>query len=276
MLINKLEMFMWDSPSSSNYFAGVGPVIAIWSTEQVRVAILLFLLVFIGLNAGAQEPSPGDTPSINQIKINLLPLAVLNSAELSYERTIKPQLNLGASVALNVRQSPPVFLDLGRFSDLSFSGNRFRNFSFLQQLKWFPETDKGCAPQGFYIGGLFRFQSISYSSTILLEAVETDVEVGLDALLNAVGVGVEVGYQFRFKEHFLLDFSFFGPQRNFCTFIGTLDTEVDSAFLEALADEVNGAIGFGLFDPDLNFTQTLARRFSVWSIRYAVSVGYTF
>lgn len=236
---------------------------------------LLLGALLVGSICQSQDVYYDSTDVKNQVKINLLPLLIFNSMEVCYERTIKPQWTFGSSVALNVRRTEPAFLELGRFSDLTFSGHRFQNFSILQQLKWYPRLTNRSVPHGFYIGGLLRYQNMQYSSNVLYEApVSTNVNVNLNAFLSMVGVGMEVGYQHRFRENFLVDFSFLGPQRNFSTFIGTLDATVDNEFLNALSDEINNSIGFGLFSPEINLTQTVAKRFSFWGFRYAISVGY--
>jgi hypothetical protein len=242
----------------------------------MRNALLPFLLLLFASFA-AKAQSPRDSAEAkNQVKLNLTPLVAFNTVELSYERALRPALTLGGSVGVNARRSQPAFLNLGRVSELSFSGHRFRNFSILQQLKWYPKLSERRAPHGFYLGALVRYQVINYTSSILFEGATASANAELNAALSGVGVGIEVGYQIKFKQNFLLDFSFFGPQVNQYTFIATLNTAVDSEFLDQLAEEVNDAIGFGILNPGITFSQTVARQFTFPGFRYALSAGYCF
>lgn len=242
----------------------------------MRTLFLLFILLFWVTSATKAQSRLDSAEAKNQIKINLIPLIAFNTVEVSYERALKPALTLGGSVGVNVRRSQPAFFSLGRVSELSFSGHRFRNFAILQQLKWYPKLSDRSAPHGFYLGTLLRYQVINYTSSILLEGLTTTANAELNASLSGVGVGIEVGYQIKFKKNFLLDFSFFGPQVNQYTFIATLDTEVDNEFLDQLAEEVNNAIGLGILDPGITFSQTVARQFAFSGFRYAISIGYCF
>lgn len=237
---------------------------------------LLFILLFWVISATKAQSLLDSAEAKNQIKINLTPLVALNTVEVSYERALKPTLTLGGSVGVNVRRSEPAFFNLGSVSELSFSGHRFRNFTILQQLKWYPKLSERRAPHGFYLGTLLRYQVINYTSSILFEGPTTTANAELNASFSGVGFGIEVGYQIKFKKNFLLDFSFFGPQINQYTFIARLDTEVDNEFLDQLAEEVNNVIGLGILDPGITFSQTVARQFTFSGFRYAISIGYCF
>ena len=59
----------------------------------------IFFLVFIFNQASfAQVEENRLKERKNQIKLNLIPLLALNTAQLSYERTIKPRLTIGGSI----------------------------------------------------------------------------------------------------------------------------------------------------------------------------------
>lgn len=256
--------------------AALGEQVHLYKIKQMK-QIQLALLIILCWSAVSNAQTPNDVEAKNQIKINIVPVFLTNTLELSYERLLKPDLSFGGSLSFSARNSQPLYLRLGRVSELSFSGHRFRGFAIMQQLKWYPQLGSRKAPHGFYMGGLLRYQSFNYGASIQYQDVSsTTVEVALDASLTGVGIGMEMGYQIKFKNNFLLDFSFFGPRITHNTFLIELNSEVSNEFLAELSDEVNNAIGFGIFDPNIALSRTVAKRFTFVGFRYAISVGYFF
>ncbi|MFY0674807.1 MAG: DUF3575 domain-containing protein [Bacteroidia bacterium] len=244
-----------------------------------RVLFLALVLAFANAsNANAKDTTKVDSTVVkNQIKINLLPLVVFNTVELSYERLLKPRLTFGASIKRNITRTEPSLFNIGKFSEITYSGSRFGNFALTQQLKWYPKLSEQLAPHGLYLGAQLRYQNLSYRSTLSYEDIATtNIDVDLEANLYSFGFGIELGYQVRFENNLLLDFSFFGPRISQNIFIAKLNAEVNNEFLDELSNNVNEVIGLGIFDPGLSMSQTVAQTFIFGGFRYAISVGYSF
>ena len=217
-----------------------------------------------------------DTESKNQIKINLLPL-FFGNPQISYERTINDRFTIGGSVNGFIFKGSPSFIDLGEFNEISFSGDELSGFGIMPQFKWYPNLSDRKTPHGFYLGGLIRYQNIEYKTDALYEDATSTVDFNFDTQLNSFGVGIEVGYQIKFKNNILLDFSFFGPRYVFNTISFSANTELSDDILDALTQEVNNAVGIDVFNTDLDTIDLDEKEnFSSLGFRYAISLGYSF
>ncbi len=261
--------------------------------------LLLIILLFINCNAlmgqdkeillksdgtweyvdsDAQKSSRSDSlkKRKNQLKINLTQLAY-GSPQVSYERSIKDNFTIGGSMHLFIINSAPFFIDLGEFDDLSFSGDELSGFGIMPQFKWYPNLSNRKAPHGFYLGGLLRYQYVEYNTNVRFEDLTSTVDFNFNTQLNSYGIGIEVGYQIKFKNNILLDFSFFGPRYVFNTISFDSSVVLDDVVVDALTQEVNNAIGIDIFDLDLDRIDFNEReRFSSLGFRYAISLGYNF
>ena len=212
----------------------------------------------------------------NQLKINLTQLAFA-SPQLSYERSIKDNFTIGGSMHFFVVNSAPFFIDLGEFNEIAFSGDELDGFGIMPQFKWYPNFGNRKAPHGFYLGGLLRYQYAEYNTDVRYEDLTSSVDFNFNTQLNSYGIGMEIGYQIKFKNNILLDFSFFGPRYVFNTISFDSSVAIEDEVVEALTQEVNNAIGIELFDIDLDRIDFNEKdRFSSLGFRYAISLGYCF
>lgn len=238
----------------------------------------LFFVFLFNQAAFAQVDNTRFKERKNQIKLNLIPLLAFNTAQLSYERTIKPQLTIGGSINGSFSKESPSFINLGDLSGLSFAGDELSSFAIMPQVKWYPKLSDRSTPHGFYLGGLLRYQILDYKTDVAYEDLATTTEdFKWDVALNSFAVGMELGYQIKFKNNWLFDFSFFGPRIVFHTLISETNEILDNEILSALSKELNNVIGGDFFDADATVTNEAEKeKFVLPGFRYAISVGYNF
>lgn len=237
----------------------------------------LFFLFIFNQAAFAQVEDTRFKERKNQIKLNLIPLLTFNTAQLSYERTIKPQLTIGGSINGSFSKESPSFINLGDLSDLSFSGDEFSSFAIMPQVKWYPKLSNRNTPHGFYLGGLLRYQNLGYKTDVTYEDLTSTIAFDLETQLNSFGIGMELGYQIKFKNNLLLDFSFFGPRIAFMALTTDVSETLDDLILSEIANELNNVIGNNIFETDAQVTNdSETERFTSFGFRYAISVGYNF
>jgi len=154
----------------------------------------------------------------------------------------------------------------------------FSSFAIMPQFKWYPKLSDRNVPHGFYLGGLIRYQNLDYKTDVKYEDLTTATETfNLDVDLSSFSVGMELGYQIKFKNNWLLDFSFFGPRLAFNTLITETNETLDNDILSDLSEELNNIIGSNLFDTDATVTNERSEdKFILPGFRYAISIGYNF
>ena len=144
-------------------------------------------------------------------------------------------------------------------------------------MKWYPKLSERNVPHGFYVGGLLRYQNLAYKTDVTYEDLTSTVAFDMDTQLNSIGIGMELGYQIKFKNNWLLDFSFFGPRIAFMSLTTDTSETLDDEILSALSEELNNVIGGNIFETDVQVTNdSETERFTSFGFRYAISVGYNF
>ncbi len=259
------------------------PMKSIVSTNKIsnmkdHFYLSLLLVFFFSQTSFAQTDNGDMKERKNQIKINLIPLVAFNTVQLSYERTIKDNFTIGGSINGSFSKDSPSFIDLGGITELSFSGDEFSSFAIMPQFKWYPNLSNRKAPHGFYLGGLLRYQNLGYKTDVKYDDVLTNTsDFNMDTALNSFSIGMELGYQIKFKNNWLLDFSFFGPRMAFHTLTIETSETLDNETLSALSEELNNVIGGNLFETDATVTNDSEKeKFTSLGFRYAISVGYNF
>jgi len=238
------------------------------------------LLLAIGLIAGSASAQI-ERPNI--VRWNLTPLLVsgTDSWVFGYERLLKPQQSFSVNMGLVSLPLPDLAEAQG---DLSYSlVGKNRGWSVFGDYRfYFGDLNRYPAPRGAYLApyaGYYRFDAAVDFGFNTDSGVE---EVGVEAGIDVVNLGVQFGYQFVFYERFTLDLVLFGPSLSLYLVeleaSGSLSedvTESDAyqAFVEKATDIFPAASGFfesgTLSETGLN---------TAWGpgFRYLIQVGYRF
>lgn len=124
------------------------------------------------------------------------------------------------------------------FTDRSRNGI---NLSF--DYRYYPfARNRRPAPDGLYIGGYISYYGLSFNNKFDILNTTFDQQGKLDANINIMNLGFELGYQFIFWKRFSLDLLLFGPSYTYfygnSKITGQLDPEQVDDINEELADKL--------------------------------------
>lgn len=233
---------------------------------------ILFLLIAVSFincnNTIAQQRK-------NALKLNIVPPLLSATSEISYERFLNPSLSIVAGVGANLRAKQSDF-QLISDADLEFLNRDINNFYFLAEVRRYIDFCECTAPHGFYIGGFARYNSVDYSANPQFDNFNTNIDTKINLDLRSINFGALLGYQVNYN-NWLVDFEFGGLGYAPNWFRFNSNTELSNDQLESLSDALsrNFGIGENFKRIELN-SSDLRTTFWYWTIRYAVSLGYSF
>ena len=142
------------------------------------------VLYTLGLLGGTIMAAQAQTSAI---KLNVTSIAVA-TANVSFESKIgeKSSFQIGAF-----------------YTGFSINDTKFRGFGITPELRFYPGGD---ALHGFFVGPYLRYQNFNLSSPSYTYNSNGSTTATTDeAKLNTFGGGVNLGYQWVFGEHFVLE-----------------------------------------------------------------------
>jgi hypothetical protein len=203
----------------------------------------------------------------------------IRNVTLSYERLIKE--NNSVALQLGYLVVPQVLNDT-LFSNILLNKDKRNGINLAFDYRIYPfSRNRRPAPDGFYYGGYLSFLgTASESRGKLMDAPEDD-NITLNARMNMINLGFELGYQFIFAKKFSLDLLMFGPSLTGywgnLDLTGNLNSELGEKIDEELAAKLKErypALGYLFSDEDATFS-TSKIVISSW-FRYSIQLGYHF
>jgi hypothetical protein len=211
----------------------------------------------------------------NAIKLNIVPPLLSATSEISYERFVKPNLSIVAGIGANLRADQSDF-QLASDADLEFLNRDIQNFYFLAEVRRYIYFCECSAPHGFYAGGFTRYNSLDYASNPRFRDSGTSLDINLNVDVRSINFGILLGYQVK-HNNWLIDFEFGGLGYSPIWISFNSDTKLSSNQLARLSNALNRNFGIGGNYKDIELNSSSAEfNFWYWTIRYAVSVGYSF
>ncbi len=248
-------------------------------TYHRLLPVFSLLLLLPGLLIAQKPDSATRFTASNSIRFNPTPMLVwgnLRNLTFSYEHTLKSDQSF--AVQAGYLEFSPVFSDTLLQFSVAKSAGRF-GMNLAADYRFYPaKLNKFDAPRGLYLGGYLSYYG--FRTVRDIEVLKSDpVRSGtLTMNFNYINLGVEIGYQFIFWNHFAVDLLMFGPSLtatlNSLHYDGVL-TDADKQKIYDRLQEV-GKEEFPLLQGRLGLDgekQSLDFRLF---FRYAVMVGYRF
>ena len=215
----------------------------------------------------------------NVIKWNLTPMIWSSSnINLSYERVTSNHGSFSLNAGYFVLPSG----SLADSFNITKTSKKF-GFSVSGDKRWyFKKRNNGFAPDGLYWGifGSVHYYEFESNFTVF----DSDIAKGdliLNGNLGILSAGVELGYQFVFKNNLTIDLIFMGPALSTYSgslgISGDLQVDEDSEYIQAIYDILVSK--FPGADKLLNEKSVKGNGtiFSVGAgLRYMVQIGYRF
>jgi hypothetical protein len=230
----------------------------------------------------AEKPDLLTPYHLNVIKFNPTPMMLfdeLRNVTFSYERLIKK--NKSVAFQLGYLVVPQVLNDT-LFNKVLFNKDKRNGINIALDYRIYPfSRNRRPAPDGLYYGGYLSFIGTSAESHgHLMDAPEED-NIILNARMNMINLGFELGYQFIFAKKFSIDLLMFGPSLSSywgnLDLTGNLNSDLGDKIDEELAAKLKErfpALGYLFSDEDATFS-TSKIVVSSW-FRYSVQFGYHF
>ena len=243
---------------------------------------LLTLVFFSSTNLYSQVHTelPDSGYKRNVIKWNITPFLLFSkkNINLSYERVLSPYRSF--SVNAGYFELPIMALMDSFIID---KVTRKKGFNISGDYRfYFKNRNKRMAPDGLYWGiySSFYHTQIGMDITVL---DNPDIQGGLsfEGRINALNLGVELGYQFVIKDRLTLDLIFVGPSASMYNRELTLDGEISSEeyeeYLQAIHDILVGIFpGFDQLAGDGFLNVSGANLSFGYGFRYLFQIGYRF
>ena len=219
---------------------------------------------------------------LNVIKFNPTPMMLfdeLRNITFSFERLIEK--NKSVSLQLGYLVVPQVLNDT-LFNNVLLNKVKRNGINITADYRIYPfSRNRRPAPDGLYYGGyLSFFGTTSESHGKLMDASE-DEYIMLNARMNMINLGFELGYQFIFGKKFSIDLLMFGPAISGywskLEITGNLNSNLGNQIDEELAARLKErypALGYLFSDENETFSNSKIV-ISSW-FRYSVQFGYHF
>ncbi len=239
-----------------------------------KISVCLIFVVFFPLMASAQDTIVPEYKNI--VKINTAALLFKN-VSLLYERKLNNHWTVLAGAGYRWEGTVPRAFGLGKVI-VSTDASRINGFSLTPEVRYyFNLCECGGSPSGFYAGFYTRYTEFFGNLTFHFWNGSEFKDSSVDANLRELGAGLQLGYQFIFKQRFTVDFMFAGPRLS--TY--KLKTTIDPNDLEDLAtiieDEINEKLDWLGMDPiSIDPSTEFEANFGFRNFRYAIGFGILF
>ena len=212
----------------------------------------------------------------NIMKINTAAL-LFSNVSLLYERKLNEHWTVLAGTGYRWGGSVPKVLGLGDVI-VSSETNGITGFSFTPEVRYyFNFCECGGSPSGLYAGLYGRFTKYYGSLTFNVWNGSEYYDALVTSNLRELGGGLQLGYQFIFKQRFTVDFMFAGPRLSTYKLKADLDSDDLEALVSAIEEGINerrAAIGM---DPiSIDPSTELEANFGFKNFRYAIGIGFLF
>jgi len=240
-----------------------------------KVSICLIIVLFVPLMAGAQDTIV--TEYKNNIKINTAAL-LFSNISLQYERKLSSHWTLVAGAGYRWGGTVPKALGLGNLI-VNTDDTRITGFSITPEVRYyFNLCECGGSPSGFYAGLYGRYTKFYGDLNFNLWNGSEYYEALVVSNLRELGIGLQLGYQFVFKQRWTVDLMFAGPRLSNYKFKADVDSDDVEALISAVEEGINEKRDWLGMDP-ISIDPTsgdLEAQFGFKAFRYAVGIGFRF
>lgn len=240
--------------------------------RKVLLGILFLLHLSLAISAQV-KPAPLYK---NSIKLNTIGL-VLHNASLIYERNLNEHFAVMLGAGYRWGGGIPKIFGLG---DLIVTSNSqgLRGYHFTPELRYyFNFCECGGSPSGLYAGLYGRYTKFYGDLSFHYWTGTEYVDLGVASKLNEMGGGIQLGYQFVFKERFLVDFMFAGPRFSTQRLRFSFDSDYAGELIPIIEEEINTRLEWLGMDPiSITPSGEIDTRFGFRNFRYTVSFGFLF
>lgn len=240
---------------------------------KTQIFSILFLIAFI--NVHCQEL---DIENIKKNEIGLSVSDLMDGAfQFKYERLLGEHFSVALGVGYKGENGLISLSGLDtekiKTNEITYSG-----FKIIPEVRYYLNNNEHAAMKGFYLGAYFKYSQ--YQSDLkgryINDALET-FDIDFDAEIKIASIGLMVGYKLPISEKFSIDFLIAGPGRGAYNISFENKKDLPDEFYDDLNEAMENYHIFDLLDGDFRFSSVNRRsKFNALSLRYGISIGYSF
>ncbi|WP_158635171.1 DUF3575 domain-containing protein [Formosa maritima] len=240
----------------------------------------LFLAVFflISTNSFAQEEVSQSEKRIVKNEISFEVLQLINGVyQLSYERYVWN--NFSAALAIGYKGKEGIIKLSGIDNDQIKTGDvYYTGYQIAPEIRYYLKKTSNNNLNGFYFGLYLKFSD--YKSTLsgtYIDDLGVNYDMEFDMKLDVTSVGFMLGYKLPVTKRFNIDFMIAGPGSGNYNFQIKNKKDLPEEFYDDLNDALEEYSILDFINSDFRFSDVNNKsKFSAFSFRYGIAVGYTF
>ena len=243
-------------------------------TMKSRVSACILVMLLFPLMGRAQDTIVTDYK--NTVKVNSAAL-LLSNLSLLYERKLNTHWTVLTGAGYRWGGSVPKAFGLGEVI-VSSKTNGITGFSITPEVRYyFNFCECGGPPSGFYAGLYGRYTKYWGSLNFHFWNGSEYKEALVASNLRELGAGLQLGYQFVFKQRWTVDIMFAGPRLSTYKLSGNLDSEDMEALISIIEEEINKKLDWLGMDPiSIDPSTEFETNFGFRNFRYAIGFGILF
>ncbi len=212
----------------------------------------------------------------NSVKVNTAALLFSNVSTL-YERKLNQHWTVLAGAGYRWGGNAPKALGLGE-AIITTESSGITGFSLTPEVRYyFNFCECGGSPSGFYAGLYGRYTKYFGSLSFNFWNGSEYKQALVASNLRELGAGLQLGYQFVFKQRWTVDIMFAGPRLSTYKLSADLDSEDLEALISTIEEEINKKLDWLGMDPiSIDPSTELEVNFGFKNFRYAIGFGILF
>ena len=212
----------------------------------------------------------------NSVKLNTVGL-ILHNASIIYERNLNSHWAVLAGAGYRWGGDLPKLFGLGDLVVSSKSGG-LRGYNITPELRYyFNFCECGGSPSGLYAGLYTRLSGYEGDLRFHYWNGTEYIDAGVATNFREMGGGIQIGYQFIFKERFMVDFMFAGPRLTRDKIGFTIDSDYMEDLIPIIEEEINKRLEWLGKDPITIYPSTeIEAKFGFKNFRYGIAIGILF
>jgi len=236
--------------------------------------ILILLLPLLAATRLCGQPVK-DTIFPNSVKVNVV-ASYFRNLSFFYERWLNDRWSLQLGVGYKITGRIPKVIGLESMVVASESGG-ISGFSFAPEVRYHFRQCECDRRAGLYAGIYGKFTRLYGDLSFNYWDGSRYIDVGGAGNMNEFGFGFQLGYQFTFKKHFLVDLFFMGPRTSFQRLTMKVDSKFATEVIPQIEEELNKRLEwFGLDPVEIPVSSEFTVNFRFNNFRYGVGIGYLF
>ncbi|MFV0572879.1 MAG: DUF3575 domain-containing protein [Xanthomarina gelatinilytica] len=243
-----------------------------------KLSVISITLLLLSSSLFCQELENSNSRKLVKNEISFEVLQVINGVyQLSYERYIWNRFT--GSLAFGYKGKEGLIklsgIDKERLKtdEVFYSG-----YQIAPEIRYYLKNTSNNNLNGFYLGLYYKYSNYKseLNGTYFTEA-GTPYDLQFDMKMNISSLGFLIGYKLPVTKHINIDFMIAGPGAGNYNFELVNKKDLPEEFYEDFNEALEQYSILDFINSDFRFSEVNSRsKFSAFSFRYGIAVGYTF